>query len=564
MTRARLTAADLHPFGDLDVWRLLLSRVAAGGDRPFVTWAPFDGPSRTWTYRELARDAARVAAGLARRGVGAGDRVLIHLENSPEFLLAWFGCAALGAVAVTTNTRSAGDELAYYAGDCGAVAAITQPRFAELVAANAPAVRFQVCTDHDGGQPGTVLGESFAALLGDPDDVPARPVDPLAPMSVQYTSGTTSRPKGVLWTQANALWGARVNAAHETLRPDDCHLVYLPLFHTNALAYSMLATVWTGARMVLIPKWSSSRFWDISLRHGCTFLSLMGLTQRFVLAGEPPARHSYRLFGAGVCDMPSDARYGVKTIGWWGMTETITHPVIGDAFLPNRPLSMGRPAGEYEVRVVREDGVTPVEPEETGQLQVRGTAGLSLFAEYLNQPEATEQSFDDDGWFRTGDLVTAHADGHLSFANREKDMLRVGAENVSAAEVERVILGVTGVLEAAVVGRSDDKLDEVPVVFIRAADGAAAGPADGSRNGSHNGSGNGSGLADRIAAECAARLADFKVPRAVYLVRELPRSTLSKIDKKELRAVAEPDGDRAAAQARWIAAAAADPSGDAS
>src|SRR5882724_4227423 len=263
MTRVRLTAADLHPFGDLDVWRLLLARVAVGGDRPFVTWAPFEGQSRTWTYRELARDAARVAAGLARRGVGAGDRVLIHLENSPEFLMAWFGCAALGAVAVTTNTRSAGEELAYYAEDCAAVAAITQPAFADLVAKSAPAVRFQVCTDHNGGRPAPVVGESFAALLGDPDDVPARPVDPLASMSVQYTSGTTSRPKGVLWTQANALWGARTNAAHETLRPDDCHLVYLPLFHTNALAYSMLATLWTGARMVLVPKWSSSRFWDI-------------------------------------------------------------------------------------------------------------------------------------------------------------------------------------------------------------------------------------------------------------------------------------------------------------
>ena len=126
-------------------------------------------------------------------------------------------------------------------------------------------------------------------------------------------------------------------------------------------------------------------------------------------------------------------------------------------------------------------------------------------------------------------------------------MLRVGAENVSASEVERVILGVAGVLEAAVVGRPDDKLDEVPVAFIRAGNGAA-----------------GDALADRVAAECAARLADFKAPRAVYLVRELPRSTLSKVDKKELRAVAEPHGDRAAAQDRWIAAAAADPSGDAS
>ncbi|MDT7684599.1 MAG: carnitine-CoA ligase [Pseudonocardiales bacterium] len=539
---ARLAGADLHPFGGLDVWQLLLNRVAVGGSRPFVTWAPFEGEPRTWTYGELARDAAAVAAGLAGRGVRRGDRVLIHLENSPEFVVSWFACAALGAVAVTTNTRSVGDELAYYAGDCGAVAAITQPKFADLVGASAPGLRFVVSTDNDSGVPAAVTGDSFAALAGDPAELPGRVCDPLAPMSVQYTSGTTSRPKGVLWTQANALWGARTNAAHETLRPDDCQLVYLPLFHTNALAYSMLATLWVGARLVLVPKWSSSRFWDISLRHGCTFVSLVGLSQRFLLGSDAPAGHRYRLFGAGVCDLPTDERYGVKTIGWWGMTETISTPVIGDAYLPNRPLSMGRPAAEYEVRVVGDDEVTPVEPEGTGALQVRGIRGLSLFAEYLNQPEATAASFDEQGWFRTGDLVTAHADGHLSFANREKDMLRVGAENVSASEVERVILGVPGVAEAAVVGRADDKLDEVAVAFIRAEDPTAA---------------------DRVLSACRGLLAEFKVPRAVYVVREMPRSTLSKIDKKELRTVAHVDGDREAAQARWITSAASDPSGDA-
>jgi carnitine-CoA ligase len=543
VTAARLTGADLHPFGGLDVWGLLRSRVAEGGSRPFVIWQPFDGESRTWSYGELARDAAAVAAGLAGRGVRCGDRVLIHLENSPEFVVSWFACAALGAVAVTTNTRSVADELAYFAADCGAVGAITQPRFAGLVAASAPGLRFVVCTDNDSGVSAAVVGDdSFAALAGDPDGLAGRVVDPLAPMSVQYTSGTTSRPKGVLWTQANALWGARTNAAHETLRPDDCQLVYLPLFHTNALAYSMLATLWVGARLVLVPKWSSSRFWDVSVRHGCTFVSLMGLSQRFLLGSEAPVGHRYRLFGAGVCDMPTDGRYGVKTIGWWGMTETISTPVIGDAHLANRPLSMGRPAAEYGVRVVGADEVTPVGAEETGQLQVRGVRGLSMFAEYLNQPAATEASFDAQGWFRTGDLVTVHADGHLSFANREKDVLRVGAENVSASEVERVILGVPGVVEAAVVGRPDEKLDEVAVAFVRARD---------------------PGVAERVLSVCRGLLADFKVPRAVYVVAEMPRSTLSKIDKKELRAVAHAEGDRDAAQARWVTSAASDPSGDA-
>jgi crotonobetaine/carnitine-CoA ligase len=269
----------------------------------------------------------------------------------------------------------------------------------------------------------------------------------------------------------------------------------------------------------------------------------MGLSARTLATSQPPAGHSYRLFGSGVCDTPFDAAYGVKTIGWWGMTETISHPVVGDPFLPNRSLSMGRPSPEYEVKVVRPDG-DPVEPDETGELKVRGLRGLSMFVEYLNRPAAMAEAFDDEGWFATGDLVTPHPDGHLTFENRAKDMLKVGAENVSAAEVERVILGVPGVLEAGVVGRPDDNLDEVPVAFVTTADDDPA-------------------VLARVEAACAELLADFKRPRAVYRVAQLPRSTLAKINKVELRAVAAHDADRTGAEKRWRDAALADPSGSA-
>jgi carnitine-CoA ligase len=497
-TAHHLTRDRLHPFGGTDVWQLLLTRARTHAGRPFVVWQPFDAGPVTTTFDELAAEAAAVAAGLAARGVRTGDRVLVHLENSPEFVVSWFACAALGAVAVTTNSRSSVDEMAYFAQDSAAVGVITQPRFVDVVAAAAPG-------------------------LG--------------------SSGTTSRPKGVLWTQANALWGARVNAAHETLRRDDRHLVYLPLFHTNALAYSMLASLWVGAAFVLVPKWSTSRFADIVVRHGCTWMSLVGLSTRALVESEPPAGHALRHFGAGVCDLPIDALYGVKTIGWWGMTETISHPVVGDAFVPNRPMSMGRPSTDYEVKVVRPDGEL-VEPDETGELKVRGVRGLSLFAEYLNREADTAAAFDVEGWFATGDLVTPHPDGHLTFENRSKDMLKVGAENVSAAEVERVILGVPGVLEAGVVARPDAKLDEVPVAFVTTATDDP-------------------GVLAGVEAACADLLADFKRPRAVYRVSQLPRSTLAKINKVELRAVATPDADREGAQKRWIDAALADPSGNA-
>jgi crotonobetaine/carnitine-CoA ligase len=170
--------------------------------------------------------------------------------------------------------------------------------------------------------------------------------------------------------------------------------------------------------------------------------------------------------------------------------------------------------------------------------------GLSLFAGYLNQPEATADSYDEAGWFRTGDRATVHPDGYLTFADRAKDMLKVGAENVAASEIERVIMETGLVAEVAVVGRPDDKLDEVPVAFVVPLAPRAW-------------------LAEEVEAACARRLADFKVPRAVYDVRDLPRSTLNKVDKAELRKVAHDRADRSAAEVRWLSAAALDPSGDA-
>jgi crotonobetaine/carnitine-CoA ligase len=523
-------------------------RAQRSADQIAFVWHPYHGSPAEWTYSELARDAAGLAAGLQRRGIGPGARVLIHLENCPEFVIAWYACAAIGAVAVTTNTRSAADEMRYFSEDSQPACAITQPRFAEMIATCAPQLKWQAVLDHNPDEEGPAHHDedSLTSLTGDPGEFTPRPPDPMAPMSVQYTSGTTSRPKGVLWTHANSLWAARVNAVHEDLHPSDGHLIYLPLFHVNALGYSMLASMWVGARFVLVPKWSTSRFWEVSVRHGCTWLSLIGLSARALATGatgEIPAGHSYRLFGCGVCDMPIDGAFGVKTVGWWGMTETISHPIVGNPYTPDRPMSMGRAAPEYRIAVVRDDGVTPVEPEETGHLLVKGTPGLSLFAEYLNQPAATADSFDEGGWFRTGDRVTVHTDGYLSFADRAKDMLKVGAENVAASEIEAVIMETGLVAEVAVVGRPDDKLDEVPVAFVVP-------------------SGHRASLATELKAACAQRLADFKVPRAVYGVRDLPRSTLNKVNKAELRKVAHASADRSAAEVQWLSAAESDPSGD--
>src|SRR5690606_20870913 len=189
----RVASASFQPFAGEDVRSLVEAQARLRPEHPYLVWRPFDGPRETWTYREFRDRVARFAAGLHARGVVAGDRVLVHLDNCPEAIFAWFGCAWLGAVAVTTNARSSADELAWFADDAAVVAGITQPRLASMVAAACPRLRWLAVTATDNGAaPATgapAASEAFDAIDADPDRLPARPHDPLAPFSVQYTSG---------------------------------------------------------------------------------------------------------------------------------------------------------------------------------------------------------------------------------------------------------------------------------------------------------------------------------------------------------------------------------------
>ena len=502
-----------------DIRTLIDARARQRGDHPWMIWAPFEGEDRIWAYADFADVVRRFAAGLQARGVQPGERVLVHLTNSPESVITWFGCAYAGVVAVTTNAGSSRGELAYFAEHSRAVAGITQPQFAALLQEAAPQLPWLAITDTDSGVApaaprlaGTIC---FDEIDADPAGLLERRHDPMAPFGIQYTSGTTARPKAVLWSHANALWGAQVSALHEGLRPDDVHLVHLPLFHTNAQVYSVLASLWAGGTVVIQPRFSASRFWPTSLKHRCTVTSVVPFCTRALSDQPDPPAHDYRVWGNAFCDPVSEARYGIKTIGWWGMTETITHGIVGSNAGGNAPYSMGRPSPGYQILVLDDDGA-PTPAGGTGNLFVRGRRGISLFLEYADNPQATADAFVEPDLLATGDKVRLDADGFLYFADREKDMLKVGGENVAASEVERVVAQVEGVLEAAVVGRPDPMLDEVPVVFVIAAD-----PCD--------------ALRDRINAACLDGLAPFKRPREVRFVPSLPRSTLEKIAKAELR-----------------------------
>ncbi len=528
---------------------LLERRAAERGDATFLVWDPAHGrdPSAVGRigYRGLAANVDWLARAFAARGVARGDRVCVHLDNRPEFLIAWWALARLGAVCVSTNARSAADELRFYLEDSGAKAIVTSAARRDVVAAALPAsVERVVLVDDDAAE---IVGEGceterWSALMREGQELPAlgaSPAQPLDPCAILYTSGTTSRPKGVVLTHANYLWGAGQMAQHQRLGADDVYLVQMPLFHVNAQIYSVLASWVAGATVVLVPTFSRSGFWRAASEHGATASSMIPFFVMALLRNPDGSRvprdalpeHSFRLWGYGITSGKVESRFRLKTLGWYGMTATVSAAVIGPWDAPAPEGAIGRPAHGYQVRLLDDEGI-PVPPGVPGAVYVRGERGVTLALEYHDRPRATAAAFGRDGWFATGDRMRYDEDGWLYFVDREKDMLKVGGENVASSEIERVLQEVPGVLEVAVIGLADPLLGEVPAACVIAAPGVEPGD-----------------LRDRLLAHSRAKLADFKVPRRIELVDALPRATLEKVNKAALREALVPRAEGLGADA---------------
>lgn len=495
---------------DQDVPWLLEHWAGVQPDKALLVWQPREGEGRTWTYGQFWTDVRRLAAGLHARGLRKGDKLLLHSENCPEMVLTWYACAVLGAVAVTTNTRSVAAEVAYFVDKASCVAAVTQPAFADLVHGAGPRLQWVVTTDE------------LEQLYGAVEDCPVREREPLLPVGILFTSGTTSKPKAVVHTHANAVWAGRIGPRNIDLDRDDTYLVYLPFFHVNSQSWAFWSVLGVGATAVLMPKWSMSGFWPAVQQHGVTHISLMP----FVMAAwaEAPATHTLRSGSFGMVLPELDQMLGLRVYACFGMTETVTHAITGRPQEGWPRMSMGHPTPGYEMLVVGKETGEPVALGEVGELWLRGTRGVQLFLEYFDDPEANARAFTDDGWFKTGDMVRVEAGGNVVYTDRDKDLMKVGGENVSAREVEDVCRTVPGVADVAVVGKKHERLDVVPVAFVITAPGAVADVA---------------AFEKQMIETCAGQLADFKVPRAVYVVDEFPRATLDKVAKNVLREQAD-------------------------
>ncbi len=504
----------------------LRHRALADADRTFLIFEDDGGEVSSWTYAEFDRAASRAAHGLLALGVRRGERINLHMTNRPEFLILWMAAAKIGAVMVPTNPLAPPDELAYPLGHSEAVLIATLPGLLDAALearARCPSVRSVVVCGPGPHPPGTVgFDDMCGGQSAEDPEVETGSMDDLA---VLYTSGTTSRPKGVLVTNANYVFLGEQISKNVGLGPGDRWLITLPLFHGNAQYYSVMTALTAGASVAVMSRFSASRLMRQAARHGCTVHSSLSTPLRMVLAQAPhpsDGESGLRLVIFAQSLTPEqyaewDRRYGVPLLQIFGMTETMGQPLVNPLGYRRDHSSIGLPALGYRCRVVDDDG-RDVPPGEAGQLIVGGIPGVTIMRGYLRDPENTARALR-GGWLWTGDVVRVGEDGYFHFLDRARELIRRSGENISAGEVEAVIKSHPAVADAAVIGLPDEIYDERVVAFVALAEGASA-------------------TEDEIREHCGARLSKFKVPGAIEFRAEFPRTSTGKVRKVELKEAA--------------------------
>lgn len=480
--------------------------------------AVIDGDLRL-THSELYRQAGGVAALLAAEGVGAGDRVAVLLENNADAVRAVIAVLRLGAVLVAVSTRSRGPELDYLCGDCTPAAIVFSPGHAEIVAEApaAPAVRIDV------------TGPAWRAALGSPalsDQLASGNEE--APFAILYTSGTTGKPKGAVLTHLGAVHSCLHWRDAFALGADERSLLAVPWAHVSGLCGVVMPMLFLGGTLVMMAEFKRRAALELLERERITHALMVPAMYGLCLL-EPDLADfdlsAWRIAAYGGAPMPEPtiARFAaafpnLAMCNAYGATETTSPTTImppGEGTV--RADSIGRVVRCGDLRVMDETG-REVPPGSDGELWI---AGPMVIPGYWNNPEATAASFT-GGYWKSGDIGSVDAEGYVRIADRKKDMIIRGGFKIYPAEVESVLAGLDGVVEAAVVGRSDPMLGEAVVAFITADEGCQLD-------------------APMVRAWCTARLSDYKVPADVIIdTVPLPRNANGKIQKAPLR-------DRAAA-----------------
>jgi acyl-CoA synthetase (AMP-forming)/AMP-acid ligase II len=490
---------------------------------------------RRVTAADLLDEVTGVARALVATGVGSGQRVAIWAPNSIEWIVAALAITSVGGVLVPVNTRFKGAEAAYVLARSDARVLFTVRGFLDtdypalLAAADAalPSLTTKVLLAGESGRGATSLAEFVAAGRAEPAAAVDARVDALGPddpSDVVFTSGTTGSPKGVVMTHGQTLRAYLDWCDWADLRPGDRYLIVNPFFHIFGYKAGVLASLMRGATIFPLAVFDPDVVCELVARERITVLPGAPTLYQSLLDAPARTQHdlsSLRLAVTGAADIPVELIRRVadelpfeRILTGYGLTEagTVTGSRPDDDF-DHIARTVGVPWDGFEVRTVDAAG-EPTGPDQPGEVVVRGE---TVMRTYLDDPDATAAAVDDDGWLHTGDLGTFDADGYVRIVGRIKDMFIVGGFNAYPAEIENLLLRHPAVAQVAVIGVPDERLGEVGMAFVVAAPGATLEP-------------------DALIAWARDEMANFKVPRRVEILTELPLNATGKVVKDDLRA----------------------------
>jgi fatty-acyl-CoA synthase len=496
--------------------------------------------SQRLTYAEFAAETARVARALRASGVEPDDRVAYLVPNLPEMLIAHFAVPLAGGVLVAINTRLTAEEISYILRHSGAKILVADAALLPVAAAAADAAgtvtQLVVAADAEAGSASPDLtadprlvdyAEFVARAAGDP--LPWSVPDELTPITINYTSGTTGRPKGVIYTHRGAYLNSYAQIIHSRHDENSVYLWTLPMFHCNGWCTPWALTA-IGGTHVCLREVRGDAIWQQIREHGVSHLNAAPTVVSTILnaAAAGPLPRPVLITTAGAPPSPTTIaemeRMGFTVVHVYGLTETygpITFcqykPEWADLSVDQRAALQARQGvgmvTAEGVRVVNEKMTdVPADGETMGEIVMRGN---TVMAGYYLDPEATAEAFR-DGWFHSGDLGVMFPDGYIELRDRAKDIVISGGENISTIEVEQALMSHPSVLEAAVVGVPDDKWGERPKAYVVLRVGASATPED-------------------LMAHVKTKIAGYKAPREIDITMELPKTSTGKIQKYVLR-----------------------------
>ena len=495
----------------MHIVELLNSRVSQSPDKPFI-FSEADG--RSYSYLQFARAVNRLATLLSQKGIKKGDVVSLLLPNSVEYVIAYFACWQLGALAGPINSLLKEHEVTYVISDSEAKALLVHTHFLPII----EKIRPQLTTLQSVI---TFDNESDATAGIDEGVFEEADISRGDEAIIIYTSGTTGKPKGCLLTHGNIVGNARQISEWLKFGPTDRLLTIMPLFHMNAVSVTTMAALYAGGSTVVSPKFSASRFWKIISDYQITSFGSVATMLSMLLTtypnGVPDGLNTdqVRFAMCGSAPVPAEVikrfeeTFGCLVIEGYGLSESTCRSTFNPPDTRRRQGSCGLPIGN-EMRVVDEND-KDVEDGTLGEIVLRGE---NILKGYYKNPTATAEAFR-NGWFHTGDIGYRDRDGFYFIVDRKSDMIIRGGENIYPREIDEVLYQHPAIASAAAVGMPDDLYGEEVTAFVVLKESTSA-------------------TVEEIITFCQERLADYKCPKTIRIVKEIPKGPTGKLLKREL------------------------------